>query len=100
MKSIKLLSVLFVLNFTYTNSFSQLEDISDHYISVGYGYSLINADVLFEAYNFENDFNSSDFGPVSLQYEGIFQEKIGFGIELAYSKASSTWLGFKGTLDC
>ncbi len=94
MKFAKLFTVLLALCFSVSNTFSQFEDISDHYISVGYGYSLINADVLFEAYNFENDYNSSDFGPVSIQYEGIFQDKIGFGIELAYSKASSTWLGF------
>jgi len=91
MKLTELSFVILLSLFSLSSSFSQLADISDHYISGGIGFALIDAEILFDSYKESNNFEISNSGPFNIQYEGIFQDKIGFGIEVAYSKSSASW---------
>jgi len=69
----------------------QMFNEGDNFVSVGYGFAVINANSLLDIYDQEDAFDNINFGPVNLQFEHALDENVGIGLDLGYSKIGATW---------
>lgn len=90
MKKIKisLIALLLVSGFV---SNAQAFEQGRSYVSVSYGYQLVNFGKLFNAYDSYGDYKYKQLGPIGFQYEYALSDKIGLGVSAGYTATNVTW---------
>lgn len=85
------ISLLALMLISGLSSNAQAFERGKSYVSLSYGYQLVNFGKLFTAYENYSDYKYRQVGPIGLQYEYALNEKIGLGVSAGYTGTNVTW---------